>query len=281
MLVTFFIIIFISSEVLVNAYRLNPSTTNVASIQRIKNKSLTGIAAATFDIFTREFELTDSLKERVELKIGKAVGKLAKDALSTHVVLRMHKQNPTEMHTHNTKKDSNIAEVTVGFKGGAVIHASERSESMHASIDILSHKLAKALRRHHEKVLDKRRKDTKEKGATAGKAVAAAKEEMEELMQFSASVSGDEDRFDEDSLLADLEPEFRANIMPFRSSSKIGVVRPKYFPMPPISVDEAVHQLDLIDHPFYVFRNKECANNEINVVYRRDHGGVGLIMPGK
>lgn len=49
---------------------------------------------------------------------------------------------------------------------------------------------------------------------------------------------------------------------PFKSTSSVGVVRPKYFPMPPISVEEAVHQLDLIDHPFYVFRNQvTCATH--------------------
>ena len=45
----------------------------------------------------------------------------------------------------------------------------------------------------------------------------------------------------------------------------------------PISINEAVFSLDYVDHDFYVFRNEET--NEINVVYKRNAGGVGLIEP--
>ena len=36
-------------------------------------------------------------------------------------------------------------------------------------------------------------------------------------------------------------------------------------------------ELDLIDHPFYVFKNKDTG--AINVIYKRNGGGVGLIEP--
>lgn len=38
--------------------------------------------------------------------------------------------------------------------------------------------------------------------------------------------------------------------------TKLEVVRAKEFPMPPITVEEATSNLELTDHPFYVFRNK-------------------------
>ena len=46
-----------------------------------------------------------------------------------------------------------------------------------------------------------------------------------------------------------------------------------------ISVQEAVFALDYVDHDFYVFRNAE--DGEINVVYKRNAGGVGLIQPSQ
>ena len=44
-----------------------------------------------------------------------------------------------------------------------------------------------------------------------------------------------------------------------------------------MSAEEAVNQLELVGHDFFVFRNEE--SNEINVVYRRNDGGYGLIEP--
>jgi putative sigma-54 modulation protein len=43
-----------------------------------------------------------------------------------------------------------------------------------------------------------------------------------------------------------------------------------------MSPEEAVLQLELVGHDFFVFRNEA---GEINVVYRRHDGGYGLIEP--
>lgn len=45
----------------------------------------------------------------------------------------------------------------------------------------------------------------------------------------------------------------------------------------PIKVEEAVFALDYTDHDFYVFRNADT--NEINVVYKRNVGGIGHVEP--
>jgi putative sigma-54 modulation protein len=53
-------------------------------------------------------------------------------------------------------------------------------------------------------------------------------------------------------------------------------VRRKYFAMPSMSLDDALHQLELIDHDFYVFRDAD--SGQIQVAYRRNPGGFGVIQ---
>jgi putative sigma-54 modulation protein len=55
------------------------------------------------------------------------------------------------------------------------------------------------------------------------------------------------------------------------------IVKTKQFPVKPMTPDEAVFQLELIGHDFFVFRNAE--SDEVNVVYRRRDGNYGLIEP--
>ena len=47
--------------------------------------------------------------------------------------------------------------------------------------------------------------------------------------------------------------------------------------MLPMTVDEALEQLQLVGHDFYMFHNSET--DEINVIYERNHGGYGVIHP--
>ena len=56
------------------------------------------------------------------------------------------------------------------------------------------------------------------------------------------------------------------------------IVKTKQFAVKPMTPDEAVLQLELIGHDFFVFRNADTS--EVNVVYRRKDGGYGLIEPG-
>ena len=55
------------------------------------------------------------------------------------------------------------------------------------------------------------------------------------------------------------------------------IVKTKQFAVKPMSPEEAVLQLELVGHDFFVFRNGE--SGEVNVVYRRRDGGYGLIEP--
>lgn len=55
------------------------------------------------------------------------------------------------------------------------------------------------------------------------------------------------------------------------------IVKSKKFDMKPMLKDEAVLQMELISHDFFVFKNAET--NELNVVYKRKDGNYGLIEP--
>jgi putative sigma-54 modulation protein len=55
------------------------------------------------------------------------------------------------------------------------------------------------------------------------------------------------------------------------------IVKTKQFAVKPMTAEEAVLQLELIGHDFFVFRNAESA--DVNVVYRRLDGRYGLIEP--
>ncbi len=55
------------------------------------------------------------------------------------------------------------------------------------------------------------------------------------------------------------------------------IVKVKNFNISIITVDEAVAELELLDHDFYVFVNAD--NNKVSVVYKRNDGDYGLITP--
>lgn len=58
------------------------------------------------------------------------------------------------------------------------------------------------------------------------------------------------------------------------------LVRTKHFQVKPMTVDEAIMQMNMVGHSFFVFSNSEN-NEEINVVYVRYDGKYGLIVPEK
>jgi putative sigma-54 modulation protein len=64
---------------------------------------------------------------------------------------------------------------------------------------------------------------------------------------------------------------------PPQDADGLPIVKTKQFAVKPMSAEEAVLQLELIGHDFFVFRNAD--SGEVNVVYRRRDGGYGLIEP--
>ena len=64
---------------------------------------------------------------------------------------------------------------------------------------------------------------------------------------------------------------------PVEEETEFRVVRSKHFPVKPLDMEEAILEMNLVGHQFYMFRNVETG--EINVVYRRKDGDYGLLEP--
>jgi len=173
------------------------------------------------------------------------------DAIHEYVQQKIHKavshfqQLAMEVDVHlSVERNPRITpnqtvEVTI-YASGSVIRAEESSENLYASIDLVANKIARQLRKFKEKRTDK--SNTPKTGVVV------------EQRPVDADLIGDR--------APQLPPE---------------VVRTKYFAMPPMTVQEALERLELVDHDFYVFCNVET--NQINVIYERNHGGYGVIQP--
>jgi putative sigma-54 modulation protein len=75
-----------------------------------------------------------------------------------------------------------------------------------------------------------------------------------------------------------VEKEFAAApaVVEDEPDDEFKIVRSKRFSIKPMSAEEAILQMNLLEHEFFVFRNMD-ADDAIAVVYKRSQGGYGLI----
>lgn len=64
-----------------------------------------------------------------------------------------------------------------------------------------------------------------------------------------------------------------------REEKEFNIVRTKRFVVKPMSPEEAILQMNLLDHAFFVFRSEE--DDALAIVYKRKNGGYGLIETGE
>ena len=188
-------------------------------------------------IHGRNLDVTPALRDYTETKLDRAIHHFNDLVQEADVHLSV---------ARNPRVPQQTAEVTV-FANGTVIRAQERSENLYASIDLVASKLARQLRRFKDRTSDHHHSP----GHRATETPAT------EAVLNDSPV--------EESLLDGKEAQ-----LPNPG------VRRKYFAMPPMSVDDARHQLDLIDHDFFLFRDRD--SDELQVIYRRNHGGYGVIQ---
>jgi putative sigma-54 modulation protein len=74
-----------------------------------------------------------------------------------------------------------------------------------------------------------------------------------------------------------IEPDFAGEVPAGEETPEYSVVRTKRFPVKPMRVDDAIAQMELLDHVFYLFQNEE--SDSMCVLYRRKDGTYGLLQP--
>ena len=171
-------------------------------------------------------------------------------------------------------KNGHRVEIVTNVKGTTIICKNE-SPDMYTSIDASAHALQRKLVQYKERRTDGWHGGGSTSAATANDDEAftvALEETIQNNIQLLNGVT-EPDQMNDIEKSSSIESQ-QDNIDD--PSSK--VVKIQSFQLDKsISLNEAIFALDYVDHDFYVFRNEET--KEINVIYKRHHGGIGLIEP--
>ena len=150
----------------------------------------------------------------------------------------------------DVEKHRHIAEVNL-HANGVRIHSKESSSDMYASVDAAISKLERQVRKYKGRINRHKPRSAKE-----------GLEYMHAIISVPQMEEEDAPDIDED----------------VEETARHEIVHHEKLPMRPMSVDEAVMQLELAsDHPFLVFSNADTS--QVNVLYARDDGTFGLIEP--
>lgn len=145
-----------------------------------------------------------------------------------------------DLSAENTRSavERQVAQITIRDNRGTILRAEERSNDMFAAIDAVVDKLYRQIKRYRGKRRSKWRGAVNDDFVT-GEALPLEDDEFEEEEQ--------------------------------------NIVRHKRFPLHPMSTEEAVDQIELLGHDFFVFFNAE--EEAVNVLYKRRDGNYGLLQP--
>lgn len=134
-----------------------------------------------------------------------------------------------------------VVQVTVNANG-TFLRAEERANQMEAALDLVSDVLSRQVTRFKQKKLSQSHRRVGKEGLAA----AAESEEEPDLPPGAELVSG-------------------------------RVVKRKRFTVKPMTEAEAVEQMELLGHNFFLFRDED--RQELALLYRRRDGDYGLILP--
>lgn len=132
-------------------------------------------------------------------------------------------------------------EVTLRTKGH-IIRVEEHEDDMYAAIDVAAAKVLRQLRKYKTRVID-------------------CKTRNGEKTVDASPIPVSEGELDLDGLMSELSDD--------------EVVRVKEIEFAPLTEEEALVQIDLLGHDFFAYTDRDT--NLVNVLYRRDNGGYGLL----
>lgn len=145
-----------------------------------------------------------------------------------------------------TGGERTIAQLTVAHRQ-TLLRAEEQHADPRRAIDMAVDTMMTQIRRYHSKRTDRSRRPSVAEFVALPELAAA------DLAELDAAIDTTDD------------------------GDGLEIVRRKRFALKPMTSGEAIDQLELLGHDFFVFRNAE--ENQINVVYRRKRGDYGLIQP--
>lgn len=192
----------------------------------------------------KNLDVTPALRDYIASKFGK-MPRYSSHILEAEVELSTNK-NPSVVN-------SQTVEVTISANG-AIIRSEEAAPDMYAAIDLVKDKIERLLRKYEE-----RRMQTHRSGRIkTSLAIAQAAEQEAERAVASPEEEGEE---------------------PAAAAASAGsILRRKKFKILALTPEESVHQMELLGHTFFLFRNSN-SNNQLSVVYSRQDGTHGLIEP--
>ena len=139
-----------------------------------------------------------------------------------------------------SERNDHIIEVTIHMDGVMLRGEEISNESMNTALDLVVDKLERQIRKHKTRLAKRLREDA-----------------------FPVNI---------EPTPVDIDTDEDDDMLPMGE-----VVRTKRFAIKPMSVEEAMMQMDLLGHSFFVFLNSDT--EEVNVLYNRKDGNYGLIEP--
>ena len=193
-------------------------------------------------IRTNGTRITDGTREFITRRMSK-LDRLAEHVVDAHLELRTVQTR--------TGVERTTAQITL-HTGRHILRAEEHDEEPAKAVDAAIDKLISQVRRFNGKKVARRRRINAPDAAEFG--LLGSLDDLRPDRSDGDVPTGEED--DDES-----GP----------------VVRTKRFPVKPMPVDEAIDQMELLGHDFFLFHNAD--EMQFNVLYRRRDGTLGLLQP--